>query len=386
MLEIAKGTPDSGEPGRTFHVTQLVKAGVETMWNSNLRIPSQLTKRILVILAIFLAILAVRTGVTKTDEPPSKPGWKQGKGWGWIWGADDEVGSLNAMNNATRAKALRLATQGAAYDLGQTYSRRSFKFAGHSPGEILSFRSPEGLHRMRDPDAIPDEVNPASVRWHSCALFISDNIATQIDGLAHITAGEDHHWYNGFNEADWGGDFGVRKCDVTTIPPIVARGVLVDVAAFKRLEVLPAHYAITADDLKATLAWEGVDIEPGDVVLVRTGTGRLWGEEGADHARLAEHDSAGCDLEATRWLVETKGAMLVGSDTSGFEVAPAPGTAAQAIPVHKYLLVDQGVHIAEFHNLEALSRDRAYLFCYVASTNKIKGTVAGTALRPLALR
>ena len=239
---------------------------------------------------------------------------------------------------------------------------------------------------MHDPDEPPARLNRDLVFWHSEALFINDNVATQIDGLAHITAGADNHWYNGYKEADWGGDWGPRKCDVTTIPPIVARGVLIDVAAYKRVDALPGHTLITAQDLKDTLAWENVTLKPGDVVLVRTGTGRFWGEDGADHARLAEHDSAGPDLVATKWLVEDQGAMMVGSDTSGYEVNPPPGNPGTVIPVHRYLLVDQGVHIGEFHYLEGLSKAMAYEFCYIASINKIKGTVAGFALRPIGVR
>ena len=121
------------------------------------------------------------------------------------------------------------------------------------------------------------------------------------------------------------------------------------------------------------------------MVLVRTGTGRFWGEDGADHRPIAEHDSAGPDLAATRWLVEDQGAMMVGSDTSGYEVNPPAGPPGTGIPVHRYLLVDQGVHIGEFHNLEGLSKAKAYVFCYIATVNKIKGAAAGFALRPIAL-
>jgi kynurenine formamidase len=129
-----------------------------------------------------------------------------------------------------------------------------------------------------------------------------------------------------------------------------------------------------------------VALAPGDVVLVRTGTGRYWGEDGADHAPIAAHDSAGVDLAAARWLVEDQGAIMLGSDTSGLEVNPAPDSPGTGIPVHRYLLVDQGVHIGEFHYLEGLSQARAYTFCYIATVNKIKGAAAGFALRPIALR
>ncbi len=337
-------------------------------------------------------VRAQEPGTTPKAEASPPPvagaikGWQKGKGWGWIWGKDDEVGALNAMTDASRAAALATARRGETFDLGMTYSRRSFKWPGHSPGEVITFRSPDGIDRMNDPDAPPASKNPDKVFWHSAALFINDNVATQIDGLAHIVAGPDYHWYNGFQESVWGGDWGPRKCDATTIPPIVARGVLIDVAAHKKVDALPGHTVITTRDLQETLTAQGVSLRPGDVVLVRTGTGRYWGEEGADHAKIAEHDSAGPDLEATKWLVEDQGAMMVGSDTSGYEVNPPPGNPGTGIPVHRYLLVDQGVHIGEFHYLEALSKARAYTFCYIAATNKIKGTAAGFALRPIAVR
>jgi kynurenine formamidase len=339
----------------------------------------------LAFLAGSACLLVARTAPTPVDEPEIR-GWQQGRGWGWVWGPEDEVGSLNAMTDASRAAALRLATEGRTFDLGLTYSRRSYKWPGHNPAEIISFRTPENIARMGDPDAPPADINPEGVGWHSTAVFISDNVATQIDGLAHITAGPDHHWYNGFKEAEWGGDFGPRKCDATTIPPIVARGVLIDVAAFKGVDVLPAHYAISSADLRGALERQGTLLQPGDVVLVRTGVGRLWGQEGADHEKIAAHDSAGCTLEAARWLVEDQGAMLVGADNSGFEVSPPVDGPGAVLPVHKYLLVDQGVHIAEFHYLEDLGSSGTYVFCYVAATNKIKGTTAGFTLRPLALR
>ena len=324
--------------------------------------------------------------VARAADEPGIKGWQKGKGWGWIWGKDDEVGALNGLTAESRAEALKLATRGEVFDLGMTYSRRSFKWPGHSPGEILTFRSPDGIRRMQDPDAPPAEKNADQVFWHSAALFISDNVATQIDGLGHITAGSDDHWYNGFKESVWGGDWGPRKCDAPTIPPIVARGVLIDVAAYKKVDALPGHTTITTKDLQDTLAWEGVSLKPGDVVLVRTGTGRFWGEDGADHKTIAEHDSAGPDLQATRWLVEDQGAVMVGSDTSGYEVNPAAEPTGTMIPVHRYLLVDQGVHIGEFHYLEGLSKAKAYTFCYTATVNKIKGAAAGFALRPIALR
>jgi len=121
-------------------------------------------------------------------------------------------------------------------------------------------------------------------------------------------------------------------------------------------------------------------------VLFRTGAMRYWGEDGADQELLKEHDSAGITLETARYLVEQFGSMLVGSDTSGLEVSPAPEGSDTFIPAHKYLIVEQGVHIGEFHYLEDLARDKVYEFCYMATTNKIAGTTAGFALRPVGVK
>jgi kynurenine formamidase len=320
------------------------------------------------------------------EDPPPIKGWQKGKGWG-PWGEGDEVGSLNAMTPATIKAALALIKQGKAYDLGVPYDAESYKWPGHSPAAILTFRGPEGVKRQGDFKPVADpKLNPEKVAWHSCAIFISDNVGTQIDGLAHITTGDDNHWYNGFKEADWGGNFGVRKCDATTIPPIITRGVLLDVAGFRKVDALPSHYRITAEDLQSTAKAQKVTLRPGDTVLIRTGILKYWGANGSDHEKLRQHDSAGIDLGAAKWLVEQQGAILIGADTSGLEHLPGPGEKQTFIPVHRYLLTQQGVHIGEFHNLEALARDGVYEFCYICMTNNIRGATAGFTLRPIAVR
>ena len=215
---------------------------------------------------------------------------------------------------------------------------------------------------------------------------MNDNVATQIDGLAHITVGKDNHWYNGFKESDWGGNFGVRKCDATTIPPVVARGVMLDIAGLKGVDALESEYGITPADIDAAMTAQKVKLLPGDCVFVRTGTLRYWATDGADHEKISKHDLAGITLATAKYLVEQYGAMMIGSDTSGLEQQPAPEGSKTFIPVHNYLLVEQGVHIAEFHYLEDLAKDKVYEFCYVASTNKIAGTTAGFTMRPVAMK
>ena len=312
-------------------------------------------------------------------------GWTKGKGYGWVYGPHDEVGALNGVNTPARIlAALREVKKGNVYDLGVRVGNDSYKWPGHSPTQILSYRTPEGVKRQNDIPGFGGS-HPKKLAFHSCALFISDNVGTQIDGLGHITTGDDDHWYNGFRERDWGGNFGLRKTDADTIPPIIARGVLIDVAGWNGVEALPANFPVGPKELQAVLADQKVDVEPGDIVLIRTGTLRYWGGTGADHARIAAHDSAGLTLDGAKWLVEQKGASMIGSDTSGLEVGKDPARPTLVNPVHEYLLIEQGVHIGEFHYLEDLAKSKVYRFTYVAMTNRLKGTVAGTALRPIAL-
>ena len=94
-------------------------------------------------LVIAASLIAFAAGGAAAQDAGMKK-WVKGKGWGWVWGPQDEVGNLNEMTDATRLAALRLVTQGKAYDLGLPYDRNSYKWPGHSPGEVISFRSPHG--------------------------------------------------------------------------------------------------------------------------------------------------------------------------------------------------------------------------------------------------
>jgi kynurenine formamidase len=330
---------------------------------------------------------------SRQNDSQQAKGWEKGKGWVGPWPEGDEVGALNAMTNETRLRALRLVKEGKVYDLGVNYDAESFRWPGHNPGVIMMYRTPEGERRQNDVQGLNDpKLNPDGIAWHSCALFINDNVGTQIDGLGHITFGKDNEWYNGFREADYGGNFGVRKCDATTIPPVITRGVLIDVARNLATnggdDPLPSRFRITPERLKAALAKQGTKIQPGDTVLIRTGVLKYWGVNGKDHTTLQKYDTAGIDLDAAKWLVEDQGAILIGADTSGLEWTPdySKEKGATFLPVHRYLLTKQGVHIGEFHFLEELSRDRVYEFCYMCMTNKIRGTTAGFTLRPIAMK
>ena len=334
-------------------------------------------------------------GPAEAQVPSVQPKrWQKGKGWGWVWGAGDQLGNLNELSPELTKKALAHAKTGKVYDLGLMYDRRSFKWPGHSPGEILTFRNQQGEFAQRDLSFVVDaQANSLKTSFASCALFVSDNVATQIDGYGHISvgAGVEAEYYNGFKAGEVLGNWGLMKLGAETIPPIVAPATMIDVAGLVGQDPLPSNFAIGPDMLQRALGKQNVDVEPLDVVLIRTGTAAVWmrGDGvGANQEEVARHDSAGISLAAARWLVEEKGALMIGSDTSGLEVAQSVDqlpSGTSFVPVHHYLIPTQGVHILEYHNQEELAKDKVYKFAYCLGVNKFKGATAGTALRPLGI-
>ncbi|HYO83326.1 MAG TPA: hypothetical protein VES20_18115, partial [Bryobacteraceae bacterium] len=141
-------------------------------------------RRLLVLVGSFCVLSGAQT----------LPGWTKGKGFGWVYGKNDELGAIQAITSPQSVlRALQDVKKGRLYDLGVRVDRTSFKWPGHSPTEIISFRSPGGLTAGRDIAGFAQ--GERNVAFHSCALFMSDNLGTQIDGLGHITSGKDNHWY-----------------------------------------------------------------------------------------------------------------------------------------------------------------------------------------------
>lgn len=309
-------------------------------------------------------------------------GWQRGVGWGWIWGDDDEVGALNAITPERVLSALHSVQHGIIYDLGVELDRESFLWAGHVSTEVLSFRSAEGLKRQKD--LAPLGEDPEGISFQTSMVMLSDHAGAQLDGLSHATVGPDDHWYNGFTVAEHGSDFGPRKAGAEKIPPIVSRGVLIDVAGFLDVEELDPSHAIDSAELEGALNAQNTVLQPGDVALVRTGAMRHWGVRGHDVEAIGAADTAGLTLDAARWLVEQCGAMLIGGDTSTLEVVP-PTDGDGPSPVHEYLLIEQGVHMGELHNLEKLAAESVHEFVYIALCPPVAGTTAGFALRPIAI-
>jgi kynurenine formamidase len=157
--------------------------------------------------------------------------------------------------------------------------------------------------------------------------------------------------------------------------------VLYDVAGFRGVAALPAGEAVTADELLALEAAQGLAVGAGEVALVRTGYLSAWPDADA----LARHRGAGPDISAARLLAE-RGVAAVGSDTETFEVQPAPdpGEPANPQPVHTLLLIEKGVYIMESLDLEALAAAQVREFLFVALPLAIRGAT-GSMIDPVAV-
>ena len=287
------------------------------------------------------------------------------------YGPEDQVGALNVLNDASRLDLLRRVASGRVYDLSVE------TFPG-MPGLVhLGMGDPDFHQWMtHTPEGLAVEgLNPGDpkhpITLYDDAMIMSAHTGTHIDALNH--AGYGDHIFNHFKRSEHLGNKGWRVAGADRIPPIITRGVLVDVARWKKLDVLPPSYEITPADLEATLAAQGSSVRNGDAVFIRTGRMTLW----PDPAKYVPHEP-GVALPGAAWLID-QGAVVLGADNIAFERLPIKGKA-----VHSYAFAERGVTLMENVWLEDLARDRVYEFALIAAPIKIRGAT-GAPIRPLAL-
>ncbi len=209
-------------------------------------------------------------------------------------------------------------------------------------------------------------------------IVTGGHVGTHVDALAHVS--QEGMLHGGVEAADAqvGGRF--SKHGIDEMEPIVGRGVLLDVARHHGVQTLPAGYGITSADLEATAAAEGVEVRPGDTVLVRSG----WGIHFAAADRFVGTASGvpGPTEDAAQWLTG-RGIRATGGDTIAYEQIP-PGAGHRVLPVHRVLLVENGIHIIEVMNLEGIGEARAHEFLFILAPLRIVGGT-GSPVRPLAV-
>ncbi len=217
-------------------------------------------------------------------------------------------------------------------------------------------------------------VGPNGNSSASDAIALGTHVGTHLDGLCHFSCGGKLH---GGEEAAALQSYtsGLARFSIDTVPPILRRGVLLDIATVQDGEPLAKDFEITPEHLDAAVHAQKVEIRAGDVVLLRTGWARYFEDPGKFVSAV---HGPGPAIDGARWLSQ-RGVFATGSDTVAFEKVPNP-----SMPVHVHLLVEKGIHIIECLNLEELAAARVYEFAFLATPLKIRGATA-SPVRPIAL-
>ena len=262
--------------------------------------------------------------------------------WG-RWGDDDERGTLNLIDAEASRRGVAAAVRGEHRSLAMALDEKSPQQGG-APGRLAPLRTMLTINQTYtglDGDAA----------FNDDTVTMAMSAATHLDALAHVTY--DGVMYNGF-PADEVTHAGAKRCGGDKITPILSRGVLADLPAVKGVERLEPGYAVTGDDLDEALDHAGVALEPGDVLLVRTGQVQLF-HEGDTWAY--NHDSPGLSTQSIRWVRDHDlGAVL--TDTYIYEVWPPEDWAAM-MAVHMIQLRDMGQIQGQNLDLEGLAADCA---------------------------
>lgn len=291
------------------------------------------------------------------------------------WGPQDEIGRLNLMTESSRQAILSRISGGRAYDLSVEYfiGMPSWQAAGDPHYRIWMTHTPHGTV-IDDPLNVGSDMNE-HVSYTGAAVSMYTHMGTHIDALVHF--GLNGKVWNGFSAAQHLGDRGWQVAGAEKIPPLIARGVLIDLAGARGIDMLPAGYRVSRDDLVDALRKQDTELQEGDVVLVRTGRMQVYRD-----AAVYMANPPGMGMAAARFLVEESGAMVVGADNLSFESFPSE-LETDYVPVHTYLLAQQGAPIIELAYLEDLARDKVYEFAFVGGSLKLRGSDAAP-IRPVA--
>ena len=280
------------------------------------------------------------------------------------WGAEDVRGSGNHMKPQTVLGAARLIRTGEVIELGRVLSEAMPLSAGRR-FEVITKRTRYDAganHRASNEELVVAEIG---------------QVGTQFDTFPHQMIGDS--MYNCHKLTDVASRTGFTKLGVENVGALITRGVLIDVAALKGVDMLSESYEITPQDLQQALARQKLTLQAGDAVIVHTGWGKLWGKDNARYQRT----SPGLGTAAAEWLAR-QDPMLVGADNGGVEVSPNPDRQL-AGPGHQIMLVVNGIHLLENLKLDELAAKGATEFALIVQPLKIQGGT-GSTVAPIAVR
>lgn len=282
------------------------------------------------------------------------------------WGADDEIGAANLLTPEKVLEAVKLVQEGKTYALGVAVDRTTPAFPPRSVAvTVLQPNQAQGASLGSNRMTYNDDMITG---WLG--------VGTQIDGLSHL--GIDNVYYNGHKAADFAKVTGVTKLGIEKIPPIVTRGVVLDIAGLKGVEMMKEGEVVTVEDMEAAARKQGVEIRKGDVVLLHTGWLSLLGK---DDKRFGAGEP-GIDGKGAEHLAG-KEVVAVGADSWGIEAVPFASDSVY--DAHQILLAKNGIYILENVNTAELVADGVSEFLFVLGQPRYVGAVQAI-INPVAIR
>lgn len=300
---------------------------------------------------------------------------KQGKVARSPYGPDDQIGQLNLALEPERRAVLSRADFRRVFDLSVDYfmGMPSWTAAGDQEYQIWMTHTPGGNLVDNDPNNFVQERD--QVAYSGDAISMYTHTGTHIDTLNHF--GYHGQVWNQFSAEDHLGSRHWLKNGAEQHPPIIGRGILLDIPRLLGVDELPPSFQISSDELSRAAQSQQIDFETGDIVLVRTGRMRSWPDKSA-----YLDASPGLNLDGAEFLVQQR-AMLVGADNASFEYTPHTAE-DHWNPVHCFLLAEAGLPILENADLEELAANEIYEFAFIASGLKLRGATS-SPVRPIAL-
>ncbi|MGZ4614928.1 MAG: cyclase family protein [Actinomycetes bacterium] len=299
---------------------------------------------------------------------------QQAPWWPSRYGDGDEAGALNEITPAKVLEAAGLVRTGVVHDLAHVLHADIPAFPGRTFRQHLTTNA-HHVNRRR-PDAGPEGWGRNSVNWIVEQVTATQQMGTHMDALNHLQVGD--RTYNGYRLADIVEEHGTNKLGVDTLPQVVTRGLMLDIAKLRGVDRLSAGEVITPADAEAALAAYRTDVRPGDAVFFHTGWGSLWGVDN----EMYGGGEPGPGMDLAGWLADHRVA-LTGCDTWSFGPVPAedPG---QPFVVPQTLNTRHGVVVVENLRLAGLAAADVHEYMLVISHAKLLGST-GAWVAPLAI-
>lgn len=289
------------------------------------------------------------------------------------WPAGDQLGAGHFLTPENTLSALALVRTGTIQDLSQTIEMGApFMAPNQTPYVITSSATSANSLKHRAALGAKNEVGSNLER-----IEMTTHVGTHIDALGHFTKGD--AMYGGYSALDTVGDWGLNNLGVEHIPPIVTRGICLDVSGLDGGPYLDAGRPVGVDDLKRACDSAGIAPQRGDVVCLHTGWGRFFM---ADNPRYLSGEP-GLDLAAAQWLTAQE-ITAIAADNMAVEVLPGTNHPEAIMPVHQHCLVEAGVYLIENIAMDSVLAAGVPSFCFVLLPVKFKGAT-GCPVRPVAI-